>query len=64
MYINSLNNSKIRSLASPCFLVYYNKKQGLSFLFYDSHSDSPFVAYKVLLIIHILMREFKATQTC
>jgi len=54
----SLNNSKIRFLASPCFLVYYNKKLGLLFLLYYTHSDIPFVAYKVPLIIHISMREF------
>jgi hypothetical protein len=54
-----LNKSKIGFLASPCFLVYYNKKLGLSFLLYYSHSDIPFVAYKVQLIIRISMRELK-----
>jgi hypothetical protein len=50
----SLTNSKIRFLASPCFLVYYNKKHDLSF--YYPLSDIPFAVYKVLLIIYILMR--------
>jgi len=53
----SLSKSKIRFLVSPCFLVYYNKKQDLSFLFYDSHSDIPFVTYKVLLIMYIYLNE-------
>jgi hypothetical protein len=57
----SLTDSKICLFASSCFFVYYNMNQGVLFWIWYYPSDISFVAYKVLLLIFLII-QFKAIQ--